>query len=224
MITKSKFFVLSVLFSALCFNLSFSQEEENTSKKEQFEKLLFFDYRGTNAIEAAIGTSVINGDLEDPIFEIYFRIGYKHFLSDYVNIGFTYNKYNVAYRDIYNEGFMSFDLNFEYLMFPYKKFTPFIYAGAGYNAANYFVTSSTKVQGAIGFESIVSEKVGIRLFGEYNSNFSDDLDGLVAGATNDTFFRIGLGVNFYFGGAERRERRLKNIDTVINSNPIPRDN
>ena len=136
----------------------------------------FFDYRGTNAIDIAIGTSIMNGDLPDPEFESYFKIGYKRHITNYLNINLTYNKYNLAFKDVYNEGFMSFDLNLELLFSPYKAFSPFISAGYGYNAANYFETTSDKVQAAAGFEFIVVDGVGLKLFGEYNYSFSDELE------------------------------------------------
>ncbi len=50
--------------------------------------------------------------------------------------------------------------------------------------------------------------------------FSDELDGLIAGETDDTFFRIGFGVNLYFGGKKKKQKRLSKIDTVIQSNLV----
>ncbi|BAO74598.1 curli production assembly/transport component CsgG [Winogradskyella sp. PG-2] len=181
---------------------------------------MFFDYRGTNAIDAALGTAYFDGDLPDPEFEVYFRIGYKRHITNHLGINVIYNKYNIAFKDVYNEGFMSFDANLEFLFSPYTKFSPFIQAGYGYNANNYFEATSTKAQGALGFEYIVMDGVGFRLFGEYNYSFSDELDGLIAGDSDDTFYRIGFGVNLYFGGKKRKQKLLSRIDTVIQSNLV----
>ena len=93
-------------------------------------------------------------------------------------------------------------------------------AGYGYNASNYFETTSDKVQAAAGFEFIVVDGVGLKLFGEYNYSFSDELDGIIAGESDDTFFRMGFGINLYFGGNKRKQRLWSKIDTVIKSNLV----
>ena len=191
-----------------------------SENKEAFSKLIFYDYRGTNAGDLALGSAVMNGDYQNPLFEFYFKAGYKRFLSDHFNIGFSFNKYNLAFEDVYDEGFMSFDVNIEYLLYPYKRWSPFIAGGYGFNASNYFNSTSTKVQGAIGIEYIVYGQLGLKLFGEYNYNFGDELDGLEAGASDDVFYRIGFGFNVYFGGKKQKQKRLSEIKTVIKSRPI----
>lgn len=216
----TKRLIISALLVFSSASILLAQDRDFKKEEKYFKKLSFYDFRGTNAVDAAFGTSVINGDFEDPQFEIYFRIGYKRFITEHFNVNFTYNKYNLAFKDIFNEGFMSFDLNLEYLFNPYKRFSPFIAAGAGYNAANYFESTSTKAQGMLGLEYIVYDSLGVKLFAEYNYNFDDELDGLIKGESNDTFFRIGLGVNFYFGGDKKRQKLLSAVNTVINSNLI----
>jgi curli production assembly/transport component CsgG len=216
----TKRFIITVITVITSTSLVLSQDRDFKKEEKYFQKLSFYDFRGSNAIDAAIGTSVINGDFEDPQFEIYFRIGYKRFVNEHFSVNFSYNKYNLGFKGLPNQGFMSFDFNLEYLFNPYKRFSPFIAAGAGYNAANYFETTSTKAQGMLGLEYIVYDGLGVKLFAEYNYNFDDELDGLIKGESNDTFFRIGLGVNFYFGGNKRRQKLLSNVNTVINSNLI----
>jgi formiminotetrahydrofolate cyclodeaminase len=45
-------------------------------------------------------------------------------------------------------------------------------------------------------EYIVINGIGLKLFGEYNSNFTDELDGLIIGVTNDLGIRLGFGLSF----------------------------
>jgi len=47
---------------------------------------------------------------------------------------------------------------------------------------------------------------------------SDVLDGLKAGASDDTYYRLAIGVNFYFGGAQKKAKIMKERATVIESN------
>ena len=199
----------------------FSQDSIiSTQDQPKIKNTKFYEYRGNNVVDIAVGTSVINGDYPDAMFEIMTHIGYKRYLFPHLNINFSYNKFNLAYKDLYNEGFMSFDLNLECTVLPHQRFSPFIFAGGGYNASNYFKETEMKAQAGAGIEYIVTEGFGIKLYSDYNYMFSDELDGLVFGESDDVYWRVGLGVNFYFGGKKRKTKLLKGQKTVINSNPI----
>ena len=218
----AKTFILVVI--ALCNFSSFSQEATAAEIDNFYKKTFFYESRGTNVIELGVGASNSNGDLPDPVFEIASRIGYKRYIFPHLNIGLTYNKFNLAFKDGYNEGFMSFDLNIEYLISPYHKSSPFLFAGGGYNASNYFLQTATKFQGGGGIEIMVAERFGLKIMADYNYVLSDELDGKVFGASDDTYWRILFGVNLYFGGKNKKERALKGLPTIINSNPIIREN
>ena len=224
MISKHRVIFLFTLMCLMCINFSFSQEQNSRKEKLIINRLDFYDYRGVWGLDIAAGSSIINGDFQDPEFEIYFRGGFKYHITSHLNVNATYNKYNLAYKEFYNKGFMSFDLNLELLLNPFGRFTPYLYAGGGYNASNYFEETSNKVQGGFGVEIIVLEHLGLKIFGEYNHAFTDELDEMIAGDTDDVFYRIGLGLNVYFGGQRKREKLSKKIKTVINSNPIVPNN
>jgi len=194
-------------------------QEDSTQVNKKLRFIDFYEFRGASAIDIGIGTSVINGDFEDPLFEIYFKGGIKHYISPHFAVGLSYHKFNLAYTDLFNFGYMSFDLNLEYLVFPHKKFSPYIFGGGGYNASNYFEETATKAQVGAGLEYIVTDGLGISIFTDYNYVFDDTLDGLEFGDSDDTYFRIGFGLNFYFGGNKRKAKIMGN-KTVINSNLI----
>ncbi|MCX7551950.1 Curli production assembly/transport component CsgG [Xanthomarina sp. F2636L] len=191
-------------------------------KKSNF-KQEFYHLRGNNAIDMAVGSSVPNGDYANPEFEIYFHVGYKRYIIPYLNVNFSYNKFNLAYQDVLNEGFMSFDVNVESTIFPNKRFSPYIYVGGGLNAANYFDQIDAKMQGGLGLEYIVTDKIGLKLFSDYNYVYSDELDGRIYGDSDDVYWRMALGMNFYFGSSKRKVKTKANVPTVINSNPIIND-
>ncbi|MEZ4792781.1 MAG: Curli production assembly/transport component CsgG [Gelidibacter sp.] len=207
---------LTVIFGIAQLGLN-AQSVSNTS---QAKKIAFYELRGNNVFDIGAGTSVINGDLANPKFEIYFHAGYKRYIFPHLNINLGYNKFNLAYVGVYNEGFMSFDLNIESTLLPHNKFSPFVFAGGGYNASNYFKQTATKFQGGGGIEYIVAEGFGLKLYTDYNYAMSDELDGLVAGASDDTYFRIGFGINYYFGGSKKKAKVLKDQPSIINSNQI----
>ncbi|WCO02469.1 Curli production assembly/transport component CsgG [Psychroserpens ponticola] len=193
-------------------------EETSEVKIKNAYRTEFYDLRGANVFDVAFGTSVINGDFVDPMFEIYSHLGYKRHITPYLGIDIGYHKFNLAYIDVYNEGFMSFDLNLEVIVLPHSKFSPFIFAGAGLNASNHFKQTANKFQGGGGIEYIASEKIGVKLYTDYNYVLSDELDGLEAGNSDDTYFRLALGVNFYFGGSKMKSKKVEAQATVIDSN------
>jgi hypothetical protein len=211
----------SLLVLVVCFIVqqSFCQEQIETPEL----KTEFYNLRGTNAFDVALGTSVINGDLVDPQFEIYSHFGYKRYLTPHLALDFGYHKFNLAYIDQYNEGFMSFDINIELLLSPHQRFSPFIFMGAGYNASNHFKETANKLQGGAGLECVVSNQFAVKLYTDYNYVGSDTLDGLEAGDGDDTYFRIAFGVNFYFGGADVKAKRVKGNATVIETNSLTDD-
>lgn len=222
MIAKTMQYLLRISIIGLTIFQSFAQEQSSETRKEPNTK--FYDIRGTNAFDIAIGTSVINGDFADPMFEIYSHIGYKRHLTPHLAIDFGFHKFNLAFIDIYNEGFMSFDLNAEVLLLPHEPFSPFIFAGAGYNASNHFKETAPKVQGGIGLEYVVSPQFALKMYTDYNYVSSDILDGLESGASDDTYFRIAFGANFYFGGTDKKAEILEDYSTEIEENSITDDN
>ena len=213
--SSSKFY-LFIIFSIFHFGLS-AQVVKSSAVQQ---KTGFYELRANNAVDFAAGTSIINGDLKDPKFELFFHASYKRYIIPLININLSYNKFNLAYTDVYNEGFMSFDLNVESTLLPHNRLSPFIFAGGGYNASNDFDKTAIKFQGGGGLEYIVIDGLGIKLYADYNQVMSDELDGVIAGDSDDTYIRIGFGVNYYFGGAKKKTETLKEGPTTIDSNQI----
>ena len=202
---------------------SFAQSRDSTSGKSLEFSKFGNEIRGKNALSLGVGTSVMNGDLANPMFELYTHIGYKRFLGSAVAINLGYHKFNLAFEDVFNEGFMSFDLNLEWYIFPHKTFTPFIFAGGGYHASNYFESTETKIQGGMGFEYLLTERIGVKLFGDYNYMFTDEVDNFVFGESDVAYWRIAIGLNIYFGNYLESNKLTSKIPTVINSNQLVDD-
>jgi len=210
-----RFILLLVLsFSA---TLGYSQTESQDESHA-----FFYMYRGDNVFTGSLGTAVINGDYPDPLFEFYGQVGYKRFLNPYININLSYHKFNLAFKDVANNGFMSFDLNVEGTLMPNNQFTPFVFGGFGLNAANHFEQTDLKAQGGFGVEYLVLEGIGLKLFTDYNYVLSDLVDGKEFGSANDIYWRIGFGMNYYFGYT-KKNRIPSSAPTIINSNPIIND-
>ncbi len=112
----------------------------------------------------------------------------------------------------------------EYVLSPYRKFTPFLFAGGGLNASNYFKQTATKFQGGGGFEIMAAKGLGLKIMADYNYVLSDTLDGKIAGSSDDSYWRIMVGTNIYFGGRHKKDEILKGAPSIMNSNPILKEN
>jgi len=220
----SKTFFEQLLLISCCLffsNSIIAQQVENKETNITGDFEFSEEIRDKNALSVALGASLINGDYPNGVYEFYGHVGYKRFLSPSTNINFGFNKFSLANEnDVFKEGFMSFDLNLEFYLLPYSKFTPFVFAGGGLNASDDFASTYTKAQGGVGIELLPNGSVGFKLFAEFNQVFSDELDGNISGKANDGFLRLAFGVNFYFGELNKRIKTKDDVPTIINTNPI----
>jgi curli production assembly/transport component CsgG len=172
-------------------------EKEEAINTKLYDRFLT-ERRGKSAISGAVGFTSMNGDYASPELEASARLGYKHSINPYLNLNFNYNRFNLANEGVFNEGFMSFDLNVEVNILPYDKFTPYVFGGFGTNAFNDFSAIDPKLQIGLGFEYLVANNIGLTVYGEHNYVFNDELDGLDIGKNDDMFYRVGMGINVYF--------------------------
>ncbi|MEO8934146.1 MAG: Curli production assembly/transport component CsgG [Xanthomarina sp.] len=190
------------------------------AQKNVYNTREFNSLRAYNVVEAALGASVPNADYAHPMFDVSMRVGYKRYITHHLNVNVSFNKFNLVFKDVFNEGFMSFDINIESTLLPYNRFSPFIFFGGSVHASNYFEKSDAKLQGGLGVEYLIRNRVGIKVFSDYNYVFSDEVDGRIYGKSDDVYWRMALGLNFYFGGSKRKVKSKKKGPTIINSNQI----
>ncbi|NNL16166.1 MAG: hypothetical protein HKO81_05955 [Flavobacteriaceae bacterium] len=176
---------------------SYELEKEEDLTTELYNRFLT-ERRGKSAISASVGFTSMNGDFSSPELEFSARLGYKHNISEYFNLSIGYNRFNLANEGVFNDGFMSFDLNGEVNILPHDTFTPYVFGGFGTNAFNDFSSIDPKLQIGLGFEYLISNSIGLTVYGEHNYVFNDELDGLDVGKNDDMFYRVGAGLNVYF--------------------------
>ena len=176
---------------------SYSLEKEEDLATELYDRFLT-ERRGKSALTGSFGFTSMNGDYANPEMEFSAGLGYKHYIKPYLNINFNYNRFNLANEGVFNDGFMSFDLNAEVNFLPYDTFTPYLFGGFGFNAFNDFDSIDPKLQIGLGFEYLISNNIGLIIYGEHNYVFNDELDGLDIGKNDDMFYRVGAGLNVYF--------------------------
>ncbi|WP_289045842.1 CsgG/HfaB family protein [uncultured Olleya sp.] len=195
---------------------TYEAEKDEAITTELYDRFLT-KRRGDYTITAALGSSLINGDLPKAQPEFNSKIGVKRTLNSYLNLGFTFNKFNLENKEILNEGFMSFDLNLEYNVLPFDKLTPYLFIGVGTNTKNYFKEITPKAQAGLGIEYLLNDTIGIYAYGEHNLAFTDKIDGVIAGDIDDMFYRFGLGVNIYLSKPDTKFNQRKEFQKLQKS-------
>ena len=150
-------------------------------------------------IEISGGTTLMDGDYSNPIARPFGRGALKFAITPSFAISASTNVLKLANKNSLDVGYATFDLNGEWLLLPKDNFSPFIYAGAGYGVNKKFENSHSKIQFGAGLEYLVTNKFGLKIFGEYNVNFSDNIDYIVTGIRDDYYYKFGLGLTFYIG-------------------------
>ncbi|MFH6997118.1 CsgG/HfaB family protein [Flavobacterium sp. FlaQc-57] len=163
--------------------------------------------RSKFAIEISGGTSLIDGDYANPVLKPMGRGALKYFITHGLNISASTNAVILANKDIIDVGYLTYDLNLELLLLPKDKFSPYVYGGGGFGMNKKSENTHSKIQFGAGVEYLVSNSVGIKLFGEYDINFSDNIDYLVAGVRDDYYYKFGLGLTYYFSSNKNKSKK-----------------
>lgn len=183
----------------------YKTETEITENSAIYGRNLF-ERRSKFAIELSGGTSLIDGDYANPVLKPMARGALKYFITPSLNISASTNAVILANKDLIDVGYATFDLNLEFLLLPKDKFSPYIYGGGGYGMNKKFENVHGKIQFGAGAEYMASDVIGIKLFGEYNVNFSDNLDYLEAGVRDDYYYKFGLGLTYYFPDRYKKKK------------------
>jgi curli biogenesis system outer membrane secretion channel CsgG len=154
--------------------------------------------RGSFAIEGAAGLTYMEGDYPNPRPMPMVRGALKYFITPNFDFSASTNVFYLANQNVPKNGYASLDLNLEFLMFPYKEFTPYLFMGSGINFNKQLENKSVKIQYGAGFEYLISKCIGLKFYGEHNLNFSDKVDYLTSGVRDDYYWRFGAGITYYF--------------------------
>lgn len=201
-------------------------EELEKANLTQLYNRFQFKRRTDNVVHGSIGAALINGDYVNAEYKFNSRIGYKRYVSNHFNLNLNVNKFNLANQNLFNKSFVSIDANVEYNMIPFDKLSPYIYLGGGTNISNDFNSINPKIQFGGGLEYLLTDRIGITLYGENNFVFSDDVDGLVRGSKDDMFLRLGVGLNLYIGNYNTKKdlERVKERERKKERKRIKREN
>lgn len=175
----------------------YSEEKAEASATALYHRS-FKERRSKYGIEISGGLTFIDGDYINPLLRPMGRGALKYFFAPGFDLSISTNAFKLANKDRLDVGYATFDLNAELLFLPKDKLTPFFYGGFGYGENKAFKNSHFKFQYGAGLEYLVSDKIGIKMYGEQNLNFSDNIDYIQNGIRNDYYFRFGFGLTYYF--------------------------
>ncbi|WP_194852223.1 CsgG/HfaB family protein [Nonlabens antarcticus] len=184
--------------------LDYRTEKEVAERTDVYQRELL-DRRSRLRLDFGVGGTYANNDLANPYYEYSATVGAKYNFTPFIGIKGQANFYRIKNTGTLNRQFTSVDLNAEFTILPYEKFSPYVYAGPGLNFADGFNTIDFKAQAGIGLEYLVSPSVGIKVYGDYNAVFSDEMDGIVSGKRDDQYYKFGAGINVYFGNNQAKE-------------------
>lgn len=173
-------------------------EESKTADVTALYDRVLENRRSKFAIELSGGATLMDGDYKDPLARPFGRGALKFFITPGFNINASTNVVNLANKNLLDVGYITYDLNLEWILLPKDRFTPFLYGGGGYAMNRKFENTYAKVQFGAGLEYMASDRIGIKLFAEQNTNFSDNVDYIKAGTRDDYYYKFGFGLTYYF--------------------------
>lgn len=178
------------------------------AEKERDEATLMLDRiqlgrEEQNSIGISGGINIPDNDYATQNFGFMGRMEYHRYFNRFLSVGLVGSVFRIDNGKQFTNVFSSIDLNGQFSLLPNDKLSPFVYAGPGIamdvQGSNLsFGKSFFKVQYGIGLQYFISNKVGIKLFGEHNLVFSDEMDDMVHGKRDDYYYNLGLGLNYYF--------------------------
>ena len=173
-------------------------EETKTADVTGLYDRVLENRRSKFAIELSGGTTLMDGDYQDPLLRPFGRGALKWMISPSFTASASANVVNLANKNLLDVGYITYDLNMEWIILPKDRLTPYLYVGGGYGMNSKFENTYGKFQYGGGLEYMASDRIGLKLFAEQNINFSDNIDYIVAGTRDDYYYKFGLGLTYYF--------------------------
>jgi curli biogenesis system outer membrane secretion channel CsgG len=175
----------------------YAVEESIADSTALYNRKLIYNRTGFG-LDLNGGVSRIEGDYLDPLFRPTFGAGLKFFFNPTIDLSLSMNWTQFASKNRPNYDYITFNLNTEVYILPKDKLSPFIYGGLGTALTRNNANSFLKFQYGVGLEYLATKNIGVKVFGEHNIAFSDMVDYYEAGKRDDYYYRLGLGLTFYF--------------------------
>lgn len=153
------------------------------------------------------GVSILSADYSKKPTGYAGKVEYDLPLSSYLSLNFSGDFFSLRNDSTFDEKFAGAGIDLKFNVLPFDHLNPYLYAGPGYTfslaseAPDDMPSGFPKVRYGGGLEYLVSPGLGIKVFGEHNITFSDELEYREHGKRDDHYFLIGAGINIYFGSS-----------------------
>lgn len=181
-------------------------EEKSIADSSKILDRYMVQRRSSSGIELGGGTAIIDGDYAQSLPRPMGRMAFKTFFTPNFAISASANVMGLANKGRIDVNHMTFDINGEYLMLPKDKLSPYIFGGGGIGSTLVLNDVYYKLQYGAGIEYMLSNSIGIKIFGEHNLPFSDKIDLIERGSRDDFYFRFGTGLTFYINRRNEKEK------------------
>ncbi|MEL6922448.1 MAG: CsgG/HfaB family protein [Bacteroidota bacterium] len=193
---------------------AYQEEKANLIKTDIFG-------RDLNQRRSVVGLTInstalrYNGDYPDPASRAGIELAANFSITNNFAVGMGYGTSSVATKNSFSTNVSYLEGNGIFRILPYDRISPFVTFGGGViseNPDNRFDFTTgflPKVQIGGGLEYLLSNNFGVSLALDHNFVMSDRLDRVTQGLYNDSYWRLSLGVNFYFGKPLEGNRQFK---------------
>ncbi|MDR7370817.1 CsgG/HfaB family protein [Flavobacterium aquidurense] len=154
--------------------------------------------RARFGLELTGGATYMQGDYANPVAKPMGRGALKFFFTPAFDISASTNVFTLGNKNKLDVGYTTLDINLEFLILPQDTFTPYVFGGTGVGFNKDVENVHSKVQFGAGVEYLATNHLGVKLYGEYNLNFTDNIDYVEQGVRDDYYWRFGLGLTYYF--------------------------
>ena len=175
------------------------EKEEQIAENTTFYNRKHEKRRAKSSVSIMGGLSLIASDYSNPVYRSGFDVKYKYvFNNPRLMFGASLGRFAIENDQVFKETMLTTSLTLDYNFLPKDKVNPYAYFGVGSMMNENVSKTYFKLQYGAGLEYLLTNKIGVAAFGEYNQLFKDDLDELIRGSKNDGVWRMGIGLNFYF--------------------------
>lgn len=183
---------------------SYDEEKEEAELTELYNRE-FLDNNFNGFLSFSGGTTLLSGDYSKNSPGFLGKVEYGNKILSFLTLNLAGSYFELSNAGNFQEELLGLDFNAQIKVLPKDRLTPYIYGGPGYvyslasDISPGISKSFIKVQYGVGLEYLISDQLGLKIYGEHHLSFSDELDYIVNGRRDDHYFSFGAGVNFYFG-------------------------
>lgn len=185
--------------------LSRYTREKETNQSIDYLGRQFKERRTRLSAGAFGGTLIYDGDYADPIVRPMLGVQATWNTDSRFAYGVRLSVGETGTEKVFDTYLANAEGFIQYRFYPYERYTPFLQASGGLIGASteqsFDAISSSlygQIGGGLGFEYLVTDKIGIQGLGNYHYLLTDRFDKFSQGKLNDAIWSVSAGVNIYF--------------------------